>query len=869
MNHKLVTLFVAFILLIAFSVSFAQDEPRIERAGEIPVPEPNVNGESGTGNMVTGVDFDEDGNTDVFVAMHNWGDGDAEMVPRLYKYEKVDGEWTVVWSCSLKTGLDKQNTWPALSHGDLDGDGLQEIIWGPVNWATTENPNPIRIVVFEEVAETGDDALGVADGDNYLPNTSFPILSADNGNLRPFKFVVADVDFDDTTEVVFCDRVANWYVGILSVSDVPNSDAPAGTETWTVEAGADNEFGISAENKWDIAFLDSTIYLFDEVQTDRLKWTGEEWELLTPQTTVLEGAGSWKSGVVTDIDGNAKEEIIIGSWYTSVVGGHGIHVLESWDATGENMLDSLKDTKVIDLSEWMPDGSYGVYGGAVGDIDGNGKPDYVFGSRNTTPNALILKAEYIGAQNGAGDPANWTVEIIDSAYVDAGGRWGVIGMANVDDDPATEALYTTSVPAGGGLFADDVTQPIVILDYVAPVIAGPWVWRDAIYKYDADVIPAGGGYHGVAVDKYDRIWTARWATGLECLTAAGDTVFLVDSANVKTEAGTDTTLFLTNVRGLNVDKDGNIIASRAGYVIKLNVEDGTPLAWTPFAGSPLKPAIDDEGYIYVGLVVGVTPISVIDPATFKITQTIDLSPAASYARGMTVSPDGKTLIPGDLTGAIHALPIYTTTDFVNYAKTDSIFNDNQGNPILINQTVTLDRDAKDRYWISQDGAYGGAGDPRNAENAMIMLDPASNQYTSIPMPEPRTDVNGPRGAAWTSSGDTMYVASWNAGRLYRYVADLTSVASVSNVPQEFKLSQNYPNPFNPVTYIEFNLVKAGQTSLTIYNVLGQKVVTLLDRELVAGKHKVSFNAINFASGTYVYELKSDGKIMTKKMVLLK
>lgn len=865
MNQKLVTFFLVF--LVIFSFAYAQDEPQIVRLDPIPAPEPNVNGESGTGNIVTDVDFDGDGNVDVFVAMHNWGDADFELVPRLYKYEQVDGAWTITWACSLKAGLDKQNTWPALAHGDLDGDGLQEIIWGPVNWWTTAYPNPDRIVVFEEVAATGDDALGVKDGDNYLPNTSFPISSTDSDNLRPFKFIVQDVDFDTTQEVIFCDRVANWYVGVLSVSDVPNLGE--GTETWTVEAGMDNEFGISAENKWDIAYMDSTIYLFDEVQCDRIKWDGEKWNLLSPQKTVLEGAGSWKSSVVADVDNNAKDEIIVGTWYPDVVGGHGIYVLSNWNADGTTLEDSLVATKVVDLSEWMPDGEYGVYGGAIGDFDGNGKKDFVFGSRGTTPNALIFKAEYSGAANGAADPANWTVAVIDSKYVDLGGRWGIVAMANIDEDIAKEVLYTSSVPAGGdGLFVDPYTQPIVVLDYLKPIVTGPWVWRDPIYFADGTFVE-GNAMHGVTVDKYDRIWIGDWTTGVTCYTFAGDTVFHVGSVDVKTKAGADTTVLLTNPRGLDVAKDGNIVVSRAGAVVKLNVDDGTPVAWTPFDGSPLAPAIDDQGYIYVGKVSGVTPMSVIDPATFKITQNITMPKPASYARGTYVSADGTTLIPGDLTGEIHNLPVYTSSDFINYAITDSIENDSKGDPIFTNQTVTLDRDARGRIWVSHDGAYGSDGDPRNFENSIIMLDPASHQYTSLPMPEPRTDANGPRGVAFTSNADTMYVASWNGSAIYRYLVDVTSVASTSNVPQQFNLSQNYPNPFNPVTYIEFNLAQAGKTSLTIYNILGQRVATLFDQEMVAGKHKVSFNAEKFASGTYIYELKSSGKVLNKKMTLLK
>ena len=64
-------------------------------------------------------------------------------------------------------------------------------------------------------------------------------------------------------------------------------------------------------------------------------------------------------------------------------------------------------------------------------------------------------------------------------------------------------------------------------------------------------------------------------------------------------------------------------------------------------------------------------------------------------------------------------------------------------------------------------------------------------------------------------------------------------------------------------------LKAGKTSLTIYNILGQRVVTLFDQDMVAGKHKIQFNAEKFASGTYIYELKSNSKVLTKKMTLLK
>ena len=98
----------------------------------------------------------------------------------------------------------------------------------------------------------------------------------------------------------------------------------------------------------------------------------------------------------------------------------------------------------------------------------------------------------------------------------------------------------------------------------------------------------------------------------------------------------------------------------------------------------------------------------------------------------------------------------------------------------------------------------------------------------------------------------------------------TGIESITkNIPQSFTLKQNYPNPFNPATTIEFDLKENSKVELTIYNALGQKIKTLVDREFSSGRHKINFNAHNLTSGIYFYELKTNNSKQIKKMELLK
>ncbi len=91
----------------------------------------------------------------------------------------------------------------------------------------------------------------------------------------------------------------------------------------------------------------------------------------------------------------------------------------------------------------------------------------------------------------------------------------------------------------------------------------------------------------------------------------------------------------------------------------------------------------------------------------------------------------------------------------------------------------------------------------------------------------------------------------------------------TSTPSGYRLNQNYPNPFNPTTMIRYRLPKPGYVSLIVYNLLGQKVETLIEENQSAGIHAVVFDASSLASGMYFYRLISGNFNRTKKMVLIR
>jgi hypothetical protein len=159
-------------------------------------------------------------------------------------------------------------------------------------------------------------------------------------------------------------------------------------------------------------------------------------------------------------------------------------------------------------------------------------------------------------------------------------------------------------------------------------------------------------------------------------------------------------------------------------------------------------------------------------------------------------------------------------------------------------------------------------------------------YGSIWLPAFGTFYFSSTGSNWQVIDSVQFALTYNievlGGRLYAgredglWYAELTptDVGDKPGLPDDFTLAQNYPNPFNPTTSIEFTLPARGPVSLDVFNLVGQRVRTLVSDFKSAGKHSVIWDGTSDAgqtvsSGVYFYRLSTASFTTSRKMVLLK
>ncbi len=168
-----------------------------------------------------------------------------------------------------------------------------------------------------------------------------------------------------------------------------------------------------------------------------------------------------------------------------------------------------------------------------------------------------------------------------------------------------------------------------------------------------------------------------------------------------------------------------------------------------------------------------------------------------------------------------------------------------------------------RYaWRSQDGSWtfepAGFGD--FAYRIRYIGQDGARSFPTLPWNMP-TDT-------WTNQEDKSDQQEFDP------LKSLTSIGHTPDVPTVYELDQNYPNPFNPSTTIKFTVPVAGKVTLTVYNVVGQKIATLINGNVTAGSHTRVWNGKDsagnqVASGVYFYKLTAEKFSATEKMILMK
>ena len=109
------------------------------------------------------------------------------------------------------------------------------------------------------------------------------------------------------------------------------------------------------------------------------------------------------------------------------------------------------------------------------------------------------------------------------------------------------------------------------------------------------------------------------------------------------------------------------------------------------------------------------------------------------------------------------------------------------------------------------------------------------------------------------AGDSVFFSTQN----------ITAVLDDDYQPEEFSLEQNYPNPFNPSTKIRFQLPARTYVRLEVYDILGSRISTLINKEMSAGTYEAEFDGRRFASGVYIYRIQAGSFVSSKKMLLVK
>lgn len=416
-------------------------------------------------------------------------------------------------------------------------------------------------------------------------------------------------------------------------------------------------------------------------------------------------------------------------------------------------------------------------------------------------------------------------------------------------------------------------------------LAQGWIYEGAFPDTN---LKGGSGGHGIAVDPDGKVWIQLFGATDSLFVPDSNRYFPVRVIYVYNPDGTPASfspiksvtingvvepLYNSN-RGLHTAHDGHILASSFDVLYKINYQTGEGIAKVqPVAGATLTSCpVADDGRVFTAPVIpGQMPIKEFAADFTFLGNAVDTT--VGFSRSFEVSGDGNTIYWAGYTN--HCVIVYNrASEFDPFAVVDTIFKGFDCESFAWSPNKQL-------LWAAS-GSYNDL--PNRYPGATTYWDVATWYARNMTTGEivdsikwqfytPANPNERPRGIAFSPDYQYAYVTCFGASNypaVQKFRNPNTSVDDNGlTVVDGYKLSQNYPNPFNPSTTINFELPKNGYTTLKIYDMLGNEVATLIDKEMTAGQHSVKFNAQNLASGTYLYQLNVNGVRISNKMILMK
>jgi len=883
------------VLLLVGTLPLAAQTDLYARKYIIPYPAANI----AWGDAVAGVDFDGDGLLEIYAVNNNMYDAPDELIPAIYKYEldTVANAWNIVWGDTL-TDILGQNTWPALTYGDWDQDGKMEIIWGPVNNFVPGNETPDRIIVYEEAGD-GSDVMGVDDGaGGYRPNARWNIVSEASFNLRPFRWELADMDYDGELELVFCERASSsagvgFKVGVVSVSDIP--DNGDGSETWTLEASG-NGIPTAGNTVYDIVVIDSTAFAFHATATNgtvtRIRYRNGAY-IVDADSTAPKGVtqgGGFKNAAVADFDGDGVKEIMMGSYAGSI--SNDMTILQV-TAGGDSLVGGL----LFDPTTLLGGGR--IAGSAVTDVDNDGNIDVLFGGGRDCPTpGAIMRVEYKGAGDVL-DPASYDFSILESGYGSGSERIDFVHAFNLDADPEPEILF-------GSAYGGDYDYPMVILDRVT-VASAPEPIADVRVSTNADLTPDRAGQTVTVMGTVTSInMTAsanRFSYNIQDANAGvnitkasqplGGPVYAIGDRLIATgvvgQFSGVTQLDITGDLATDVIPMGPVyqvapitltidqyLADAEAYesrLIKFNgmAKTATSASW-PNPGSSANMTFWDGS---TELTLRIDSDSDIDDSV-EVTYPVNVQGSASQFDNSAPYDGGYQIIPNFYSDFTQGVSTSPNPNFAlqNPADGSTVVLDDAAQVVTFDwaAAVDLDGSALTYQWYP----VGGSLVPTGNSGADTLLERTGAELLTFLGAADTVELK------WTVfvKDDGPAVLNRDTSSVTLVRGAIVGVGEEPAVPTSFALQQNYPNPFNPTTTIRYALPVQSSVRLRIYDVVGREVATLVDGVVTAGYHSVDWNSTNSAgallsSGMYFYRLEArptDARepfVEMKKMMLLK